>query len=180
MMRIAHCLSFLVMFFFILGLSTSASVALAATVHEAAALSSRFPPSFYTAQNAVGKITEFPLPFSNSLPYFIAPGSDGNLWFTEYGAYQIGRITPSGVITEFPLPSSGGTPFGIASGPDHNIWFTTYSGSQIGRITPDGTVTEFPLSNPNAHPLAITPGPKKNKYLWFSEVAGNNIGRIST
>src|SRR5258708_1302380 len=132
MMRIAHCLSFLVMFFFILGLSTSASVALAATVHEAAALSSRFPPSFYTAQNAVGKITEFPLPFSNSLPYFIAPGSDGNLWFTEYGTREIGRITPSGSITGFTLPDRN-TPLGIASGPKSNgdTWFTDNVGNKI-------------------------------------------------
>jgi virginiamycin B lyase len=32
----------------------------------------------------------------------IAVGADGNLWFTETDASNIGRITSSGVITEFP------------------------------------------------------------------------------
>ena len=37
----------------------------------------------------------------------ITTGPDGNLWFTEFGAGKIGRITPSGSITEFPIPTAG-------------------------------------------------------------------------
>jgi hypothetical protein len=29
-------------------------------------------------------ITEFPVPTANAGPYWITPGPDGNLWFTEY------------------------------------------------------------------------------------------------
>src|SRR5690242_18694640 len=66
-------------------------------------------------------ITEFAVPTPNSSPHTIAPGSDGNVWFSEYTGLQIGRITPSGEITEFP---SGGTD-GITLGPDGNVWFTS-------------------------------------------------------
>jgi streptogramin lyase len=34
----------------------------------------------------------------------IAAAPDGNVWFTEDSAQQVGRITPNGQITEFPLP----------------------------------------------------------------------------
>ncbi len=49
-------------------------------------------------------IHEYPIPTPACIPFSIASGPDGNLWFTEnYGA-RIGRITPSGDVTEFALP----------------------------------------------------------------------------
>src|SRR5262249_55529888 len=45
-----------------------------------------------------GEITEFSLA-SFSSPQSIAPGSDGNLWFT--GGNEIGRITSTGTVTLF-------------------------------------------------------------------------------
>ncbi len=32
----------------------------------------------------------------------ISPGPDGNMWFTEWEADRIGRITPTGVVSEYP------------------------------------------------------------------------------
>ena len=75
----------------------------------------------------------------------IAAGPDGNLWFTEYDANRIGRITPTGVVTEFSAGiSEGSAPNGITAGPDGNLWFTESDASRIGRITPSGVVSEFP------------------------------------
>src|SRR4051812_3910877 len=52
-------------------------------------------------------ITEFPLPTPNNAPYWITAGPDGNLWFTEQGANQIGMINPTThAITEFPVPTA--------------------------------------------------------------------------
>ena len=61
----------------------------------------------------------------------IAPGADGNLWFTEYvpqqdGESLIGRITTAGSVTEFTdglhLKGAGE----IAPGPkgDAHMWLT--------------------------------------------------------
>jgi uncharacterized repeat protein (TIGR01451 family) len=43
--------------------------------------------------------------------------------------------------------------------------------------TPIGTVTEFPLANPHSGPAQITAGPDGN--LWFTENAGNAVGKIT-
>ncbi|HEX9235282.1 MAG TPA: hypothetical protein VF972_03260, partial [Actinomycetota bacterium] len=37
----------------------------------------------------------------NPHPFWITPGPDGNLWFTDTSADAIGRITPTGAVTEF-------------------------------------------------------------------------------
>src|SRR5262249_53545034 len=58
------------------------------------------------------------------------------------------------------------------------------NGSGIGRITPDGTITEFtgagqPGVTPGlGSPGGITAGP--DGALWFTEIAGNKIGRMTT
>ena len=52
-----------------------------------------------------GTITEFPIPTQESVSLDIVQGADGVFWFTESGANQIGRITPSGVVSGFPTPN---------------------------------------------------------------------------
>jgi virginiamycin B lyase len=47
----------------------------------------------------------------------------------------------------------------------------------IGRITTEGAITEFPLPTAGAQPAIIITGPDGN--LWFSEFAGDRIGRIT-
>ncbi len=97
-------------------------------------------------------VTEFPIPTASSRPGIIAAGPDGNLWFTEYSANQIGRITTAGAITEFPLPAGHFGPSGIAAGPDGNLWFTEETGNQISRITTAGVVTGFPIPTAASEP----------------------------
>ncbi len=123
-------------------------------------------------------ITEFPIPTADSEPEGIAAGPDGNLWFTEQFANQIGRITPAGVITEFPVPTAGSVPESIAVGPDGNLWFAELVAGQIGRITTAGVITEFPIPTANSEPEGIATGPDGN--LWFTEAAGNKIARMTT
>jgi virginiamycin B lyase len=107
----------------------------------------------------------------------IAPGPDGNLWFTDYRGNKIGRISPAGIFLRpsFKLPH-GGLPLGIAPGPDGNMWFTEYGGNRIGRITPEGVITEFG-SAADSGPISISPGPDGN--VWFTETSGNQVGMIT-
>src|SRR5712691_9209255 len=72
----------------------------------------------------VGTITEFDIPTPMSQTFDIAPGPDGNLWFSEYGTNKIGRITTGGVITEFDVPTAGSGPARIVTGSVRNLWFT--------------------------------------------------------
>jgi streptogramin lyase len=93
-------------------------------------------------------------------------------------------------ITEYPVTTTPNSePGGITKGPDGNLWFTELLGNKIAKITPAGVITEFPLSafsnDPGSCngktgtncPAYITSGPDGN--LWFTEFAGNKIGKIT-
>jgi len=82
-----------------------------------------------------GMITEFAIP-SGAQPYAITAGPDGNLWFTEPGAFNaIGRCTPSGGISEYAIPTANTEVAGITAGPDGNIWFAEEDVGKIGRFS---------------------------------------------
>src|SRR5205823_3385892 len=102
-------------------------------------------------------ITEFPIPTLDAGAERITAGPDGNLWFTEHGANQIGEINPAtDAITEFPTPTTTPCPFSITAGPDGNLWFTengSANGNPIGQI------------NPATHAIAVFPFPTAGDYL---------------
>src|SRR5579872_2013248 len=128
-------------------------------------------------------------------PGFIAAGSDGALWFTEFightDTFQIGRIDVSGKVTEFPLPSiaPSGSNINLPSfteGPDGAVWFSyiysggTSNGGVIAQVTTDGQAHLFPVpSIPGGRfpiPFAIAAGP--DGALWF--VLSYTVGSNST
>jgi hypothetical protein len=69
---------------------------------------------------------DFTIPTAGAVPLYITKGPDSNLWFAEYGANQIGKVTTSGVFTEFSVPTASSHPFGIVTGSDSNLWFGVY------------------------------------------------------
>jgi streptogramin lyase len=129
------------------------------------------------AQNAVA-ITEISIPTASSDPEGIAAGPGDTVWFTEFGADKIGRVsTSTGLIIEYPLPL-GSAPLGIAAGPDGNIWFTMAGRDLIGRLNPaTGVISEFTVPGAGSQPARITAGPDGK--LWFTEAGSDQIGVIS-
>jgi streptogramin lyase len=135
----------------------------------------------------LGSTTEFTGGLNQ--PRVIAPGPDGNLWFTDFGTPAIGRVTPDGTITLFTQANSnlnaGSAPHGIAPGPDGNLWFTDGGTTPaIGKVdlsTEPPAITEVTIppdgSSPSL-PQGIAPGPDGN--LWFTD-AGTTpaVGRIT-
>lgn len=83
-----------------------------------------------------GQQTSFLIP-AGRLPWDITAGSDGALWFTEFGSNSIGRMTTSGEYSSCPLPSAASNPrpYGIATGSDGNIWFTERESGKVGRLS---------------------------------------------
>lgn len=119
-----------------------------------------------------GTVVEYSTGLSSaSEPTQIAPGPEGNLWFTdESKPGAIGLITPSGAITEFSSGlQTGSQPDGITTGPEGDLWFTDRGhSSAVGRLAPDGdAITEFSagLSAESFLWSNITPGP--NGDFWF-------------
>ena len=111
--------------------------------------------------------------------YFITPGPDGNLWFTEQIAHRIGRITLPGVVTEF---SSGIT---VGAGSKHHggpRWQPVVHGMAAtgsgGLPRSASSPSSAPASPPAPNPTHITAGPDGN--LWFTEYGHDRIGRITT
>jgi len=116
-------------------------------------------------------------------PDAITNGPDGNLWFVESAANNVGVMSPQGaVVAEYPLQvgsqigSQIGT--GITTGPDGNLWFTESQINAIGRITTSGVVTDFPIPTASSGPYDVTVGPDGN--LWFTEGNSSHVGRITT
>lgn len=115
-----------------------------------------------------------------NFPQQITTGSDGALWFTNFGFGNgsIGRITTSGAVTNYTDPSIG-CPGGITAGPDGALWFTNgcdpYS---IGRITTSGVVSIYTDPSIDDYGGQITSGPDGN--LWFTNPGTNSIGSITT
>jgi virginiamycin B lyase len=122
-----------------------------------------------------GDLQEFLIP-DGGAAMGIAPGPDGNLWFTDYSADKIGRITPAGAVKEFPTLTPGGGPESVVTGPDGNLWFGETLAVRIGRMTPAGGVTEFIEPTRNAYPYGITAGPDGN--IWYA-TGGGTVGRIT-
>ena len=127
-------------------------------------------------------VTEFATPTAVSNPFGVAPGPDGNVWFTETTPGIVGRITPAGAVTEFTLPTApspfgAGKPLAIAPGPDGALWFTEQQVKRIGRVTTSGAVTEYTVSTTGT-PQYVTAGPASDGGLWFTE-SPDRIARIS-
>src|SRR5262249_2112345 len=70
---------------------------------------------------------------ASSQPTSIAPGPDGNLWFTELNGNKIAKITSGGTVTEYAVTTSSAQPNRITAGPDGNMWFTGTAVAQTGR-----------------------------------------------
>ena len=132
-------------------------------------------------QPKLGTIILFSIPTAVSQPWGIVMATNGNLWFTEYYANKIGRITPGGKITEYAIPTADSHPWGLAAGPDGSMWFTELKADHIGRITTGGKITEYNIPNATIEDNveAITAGPDGN--LWFTVGHSSSpfIGRIT-
>jgi streptogramin lyase len=122
----------------------------------------------------------------------IAPGPDGQLWFTTPSS--IGHFTPGtgSKITEIPAGNGEVSPDCIAAGPagEQAIWFTevppgSSSAGKIGRVTTAGAVTEYALPPGNEvegfnvnGADCIAGGPADT--IWFTEPSEDAIGVMNS
>ena len=110
---------------------------------------------------------------------YLALGSDGAVWYSEWaagGGTRIGRIPVGGTPVTTYLPSAPASY--ITNGPDGALWFTESSTGTIGRSTTAGVITEFPVLNAAAQLAGIAAG--ADGALWFAESGTARIGRITT
>jgi polyhydroxybutyrate depolymerase len=118
---------------------------------------------------AVRSIRVFRLPEPRAEPFDVAVGSDGSVWFTEFGLNKVGRIGRTGVLTQFTVPTANAGPYQITAGPDGAMWFTEYNTTKVGRVS-GGRVTEFQIPAPSYGGAAITTSASGN--VLTSDPAG--------
>jgi len=139
----------------------------------------------------ISQFKSFRIPTNNSQPEGITLGPDGNMWFAEAAANQIGRIDPKGKITEFVVPQPFSAPVDIVAGADGALWFTEASGfpEGIGRVTTSGVFTGFvpkcaggqpcvvggiPVNSLTPTGIAATP----DRLIWFTDRDTNSIVKL--
>ena len=131
-------------------------------------------PSVTTTFAPIPTFYQFSIPVAANKPQWIAPGADGNMWFTESPGNAVARITPAGVVTEFPVPTALANPQGITGASDGNLWFTEFGASKIAKITSTGTITEFSTLFASDAPLQLVDRGDGN--VWYTGNAGNHVG----
>jgi streptogramin lyase len=57
------------------------------------------------AQAAGQRITEYPIHTAFSLPYGVASGPDGKVWFIEFSGNKIGALRPSAARPRLAVPA---------------------------------------------------------------------------
>jgi streptogramin lyase len=139
--------------------------------------------SFILNLNLASKtFNSYGIPTSNAFPLSLAFGPDANLYFTEFGANQIGKVYDpyqSTTISELPVPTDS-SPRSIVRGPDGNMWFTELNRSRIAVLSwySDSLTAEYITPTINSGPNLMTVG--NDGALWFTEDYVNRIGRITT
>src|SRR6185436_11260023 len=107
-----------------------------------------------------GTMTMFTIPSVQVLPWDIAPGPDGALWFTELAGRAVGRINTSGQIEEHPVAGPFSGISGVTTGPDGNLWFVENDTDHVGAMDPStgGVLGTLDL-DPGARAFSVTLGP---------------------
>jgi streptogramin lyase len=111
-------------------------------------------------------VHEHSIPTPGALPMGITLGPDHNIWFVEFEASKVGRVSiEDGQISEFAVP--GLFPEVITAGPDGNLWVGT-NAATILTIATDGTVLRnLPVLH-RRPVVGITVGPDGN--IWFAAI----------
>ena len=104
------------------------------------------------------------------------------MWFTEFVADAIGRVSPDGTLHEVMLntpagvgqPGIGAGPQKIVTGPDRNLWFANQFAPYLSRFSArTRELTNFTLP---ASASGLTVGADDN--LWFTVASRNTIHRM--
>jgi len=121
-----------------------------------------------------GKVHTYALPTVGSVPIYIRPGPDGNMWVTELVGNKIARVTPGGYVTEFAIPTPNSRPIAIVPGPDKRMYFTEEAGNKVGRVEADGTITEFAVPKPQPNVILAGLAFDREGDLWVQQYVDQN------
>lgn len=85
-----------------------------------------------------GTVAVYPTPVLHAEPDNITVGPDSDLWFTEFNAGAVVRMTPAGAMKTFKV---GPYPTGVVAGPDRSVWVS--AGSSLAAVASSGQVHDI-------------------------------------
>ncbi len=136
---------------------------------------------------ALQSFETFTVPTRGARPQDVVALADGDrvdVWFTEPGVGQIGRLvyTSTGEFarSEYAVPN-GGRPLELTVDAHQNLlWFTDPAANRIGRCEIGAgemvTFTTFEVTTPDSQPSGIDLAPDGS--VWFTERAADRIGHL--
>ncbi len=123
-------------------------------------------------------VVEYPIASLASQIYGIAPGVNGNVWFTATSPAEVGVFnSTSRLSAEFPINIANSRPEGVIQGADDNVYFADNGTSSIGVFDPDTFETvEYPTPTSDSQPMGITVA--ADGTIWFTANAAGKIGEF--
>jgi streptogramin lyase len=114
----------------------------------------------------MNKIMDFIAP-NGVNPVFVAPDSQGNIWFTDPSHALIGKLVPSkGTYSIFSIP--GTTPYDLVFDNSGKIWFTDFQNGAVGLFDPGMQKFLGTVKTPTSSVVyGITKGPDGT--IWVAE-----------
>ncbi len=123
-------------------------------------------------------MTEYAIPTTSAVPEGIIAGSDGRMWFTEYGTSKIGAVTTSGTFQEFGTLFGSDGPELLTNRGDGSAWYAAAVGNHIGyQGMTNGIAGETSSPTAGSAPYGIAGAADNN--LYFTEQNAGKIARIS-
>ncbi|MGA4790848.1 virginiamycin B lyase family protein [Nocardia sp. AB354] len=132
---------------------------------------------------ATGTIQRHPLPVPGTTAGGAALGSDGNLWFTYFGASSgVAFLDPTnGKFSTFPTRDPASTPTDIWPGPDNAMYFAESIAQKIGRVDlKSHQISETPIPGGGLSVPTTIMMPGKGNKMMFSAALTNSIIEYDT
>jgi streptogramin lyase/lysophospholipase L1-like esterase len=98
----------------------------------------------------------------NGQIFGVAPGQNGDEWFTRPFRGTVARISSDGTVTDFPLGGRA-SPESVVVDSSGNVWISirgSDTGEHLDRLTPGGELSEW--GSGGGDPLGLTVGPDGN------------------
>jgi len=132
-----------------------------------------------TGPGQAARLTRWPLPSANALPYGIAVAPDGKVYFTEFNLDRIGQLDP--VANEIRERNVGDGPFGLVLGDGGSVYFTLSRDNALQLLVFVGGGAQWSLPTPNAWPEALVAAPTGpgRVNLWLSERNAKKVVRFA-
>jgi virginiamycin B lyase len=124
-----------------------------------------------------GKFTDFWNDAAHT--YGLEPDKDGNIWFTNPGTGQIGKVDWKTLkIKQWTVPTKDGYERRLELDANGVVWFGEYQNGKIGRFDPKTeTFKEYDLpGGKDVFPYAV--GIDTDGYVWYSSYYKDVLGRL--